>query len=76
MKHKIELYNCWPRPNDKRFWIQYNETEKTKNSFIIELSEEKLEEVKVATLDKVHQILNLELYNQFWIAYGEKPKKD
>lgn len=71
MKCNISLYQYWPRPSQKRFWVEYW-VDRSDEGFIIELSNEQIEEINNSTLDKVHEILNLELYNQFWIAYGEK----
>ena len=65
MKCEVKLY--WEFPN-KKLWVRYW-IDKSEEWFILDLSEEVIEQIKSATIEEVHNILNKELYNKSWIFF-------
>jgi len=71
------VYTYWKRPRDKKLGVTYDEKICVNGrGFKIELSQAQIDilNLEETTLDKVHSILNRELYKQTWIAYWDKPE--
>jgi hypothetical protein len=64
MKCEVKLY--WEFPK-KKLWVRYW-IDKSEEWFILDLSEEVIEQIKTSTIEEVHNILNKELYKQSWIC--------
>ena len=59
---------CEVKRYGNQLWVKYW-VEKSDEWFILDIPDEKIEEIKTATLDKVHQILNDELYKKTKISF-------